>query len=534
MAGERRFTRIPPESSGDRVGMNAFIEVGYTGATGAFSIGDTVNFVTSGLGGEIAYVRVDTGTTGIIVIDLDADSRENNLVATVAENIQVDAVTIAQAATAGIEVYLPKYNLASGTNPLNLQEVDAFGSGHIRFSEGPAQLDAFGKLRISESTVIGNYSFQAGLGIDFTPETSTGGTVTHDATAAHAVLNTTTTSGSASYFTSNLWHHYFPGISSLGMFSLYHGDVGKANNRRRWGSFDEYNGIFFELDGTTLNAVVRSSVSGSVVETKIAQTDWSEDVLDGTGGASNKSNITLDITNINLYWIDYEWLGAGRIRWGVYYNGQRITCHVYNHSNSSSWAKYGSFPIRYENENTGAAGSSSELRVVCCAVHTEADVEPVAQFGNPVYVTVGPVAVNTTADIYVNSLKTTTDTHDTYLLTSIGYMAIEGANNAAVKLDFKAGTTLTTPSWAQIGTSNFELDTAGSENVAGALISAVLIKGNGREPENQTSLQNGSYKSFANGESFSATMTATRVDGIAANCDLYLTYAFREFRNFYG
>ena len=535
MAGERRFTRIPPESSGDRVGMNAFLEVGYSGATGTFSIGDTVSFVTSGLGGQIAYVRVDSGTTGIIVIDLDNSSRENNTFATATENIQVNAVTIAQAADTGIELYIPKYNLASGDNPLRLQKVDALGAANMRFTEGPAQLDAFGKLRTSQSLAVGEYTFVRDLDTSHMGQsTVSGGTITHDATAGHAVVATTTASGSMSEFRSHLWHPYIPGISNLGMFSLYHGDTGKTNNTRRWGVFDDYNGIFFELNGTTLYAVVRSNVSGSVTETRIAQANWNVDVLDGTGGADNLSGVNLDITNINLYWIDYEWLGAGRVRWGIFIEGQRVTCHTYNHAASSAWAKYGNYPITFENENTGATGSASELRVICCTLHTEGDnALRWSQQGDDVYPTRSSMLVNSTPT-YVGSIRTTSNTHDCFILTAIDAYAMEVGNNAAIEIEYFVEPTITTPSYSMVSGKNLEIDTTGTVTSNGALIGRSLFAGNMASKLENQSLLHGAYKSYANGDPFTVAVYATRVDGSTANCNFNIAMTFTAVENAYG
>lgn len=534
MAGERRFTRIPPESSGDRVGMNAFLEVPYSGATGTFFIGDTVSFVTSGLGGVVAYVRVDTGTTGIILLDLDDSSRENNTVATATENIQVNAVTIAQAASIGTEIFVPKFNLASGDNPVRLQKVDAFGSAQVRFADGPAQLDSFGKLRTSQTTVMGEYTFVNGLdpmhmGVD----TVSGGTITHDATAGHAVVSTTTASGSTASFQSHLWHHYWPGISQLGLFSLYNSDAGKTNNTRRWGMFDDFNGIFFELNGTTMYAVVRSNVSGSIVETRVAQSDWNVDVLDGTGNFDNLSLLNLDITNINLYWIDYEWLGAGRIRWGIFYDGQRITCHTYNHADSSAWAKYGNYPVQFENENTGATGSSSSLRVICTSIHTEGDVVRPELYGHAVHPKRDNMQVNSTP-FYVGSLRTTPNTHDNFMLTSVDAIGAESGNAAAVEIEFFNGPTITTPTWTSVDGENLEIDTVGTVTANGTLIGRSYCWGQTHEAQDSTSLQHSAYKSYANGDPFVVAVYATRVDGSTANCVFNVQLTLRGLINPYG
>ena len=198
MAGERRFTRIPPESSGDRVNMGVCLEIAYNGASNTFAVGDTVSLVTSGISGDISYVRADTGTTGIIIVQPDDTTRETNLSVTDGENIQVNAVTYAQAvADSSFDLYTNKTQIVSSDNDLHGQKVDSFGSAYIRFSEGPAQLDAFGKLRSSQSYVIGDYIFNQDLLPGYMQsDTVTGGTVTHDSTAGAALLSTTTSSGS--------------------------------------------------------------------------------------------------------------------------------------------------------------------------------------------------------------------------------------------------------------------------------------------------------------------------------------------------
>lgn len=533
MAGERRFTRIPPESSGDRVAMGVSIEVPYVSANASFSQGDSVVFGASGFTGEVAFVRADSANAGIILVYPNAYTRENNILPTTGETIAAEGTNIALAANGSVEIYTPKYQLVSNDNQQHGQKVDSQGAAHMRFSEGPAQLDSFGKLRVSESTVVGDYTFAGGLGTYFTPVTATGGTVTHDSTAGHAIIATTTASGSSAYFTSDLWHHYFPGLSQLGLFSLYHGDAGKTNNVRKWGLFDEFNGVYFELNGTTVNVVVRSNISGGVVEQRFAQADWNVDKVNGAGGADNLSQFNLDITNINLYWIDYEWLGAGRIRWGVFSNGQRITCHVYNHATSSAWAKYGNYPVRFENENTGAAGSLSQMRVICTSVHTEGNIYPMSDHGKAIYATRSSMQVNSTP-FYVGTIQTTANTHDAFILTDILTLAAEGGNSAAIELDYYVGPTLSGSSFSAIQNSNLEIDTSANVDSNGVLLSKGLMLGHKHNSLEGQSLQYSGYKSKANGQPFAVTVWATRVDGSTANCTFNMQMTFREIKNQYG
>jgi hypothetical protein len=58
----------------------------------------------------------------------------------------------------------------------------------------------------------------------------------------------------------------------------------KANVRQRVGYFDDNNGIFFQQTNGNKRWVIRSSVSGTPVDTEFAsQTDWNIDKLNGEG-----------------------------------------------------------------------------------------------------------------------------------------------------------------------------------------------------------------------------------------------------------
>ena len=142
--------------------------------------------------------------------------------------------------------------------------------------------------------------------------------------------------------TSNTYHPYIPGSSQLwqGTFLLNSPTSGDGTNgaTRRWGYFDADNGFFFQvgLDGYDKSSgasqtdqgfgvVVRSSTSGSKVETFIQQNDFNGDRLDGKG----KSQKQIDLEKNNQFWIDIQWHGAGRVRFGTYIEGVRIIMHTY-------------------------------------------------------------------------------------------------------------------------------------------------------------------------------------------------------------
>jgi hypothetical protein len=165
----------------------------------------------------------------------------------------------------------------------------------------------------------------------------------------------------------------------------------KANLRQRIGYFGEDNGIYFEVAGTTLNMVIRSSSTGTLVEDRIPQSQWNGDRLNGAGGANNPSGITLDPALDQIFWIDIEWLGVGSVRVGFIIDGIYITCHTFNHANTISspstdntttYMTTATLPLRCEITNTGATASPSLMRQICASIISEGGFQ-LSGSGNP-------------------------------------------------------------------------------------------------------------------------------------------------------
>lgn len=148
---------------------------------------------------------------------------------------------------------------------------------------------------------------------------------------------------------------------------------GGAGILRRIGYFTEKNGLFFQDNAGTKQVVVRSFVSGVAVDTEINQSSWNVDKMDGTGD----SGITIDWSKANIFVIDFEWLGVGRVRFGFNIDGVTYVCHqVLNANNIESvYMTSPNLPLRYEIENTGT-GVASSMEQICCSVSTEGDIEP--------------------------------------------------------------------------------------------------------------------------------------------------------------
>ena len=83
------------------------------------------------------------------------------------------------------------------------------------------------------------------------------------------------------------------------------------------------------------------------VETVWDQPSWNIDRCDGTG----KSGYTLDVTKMQMFYMDYSWYGAGFIRWGFRAtDGNVIYIHKIpnNNFNTEAYMRSGNLPSRYE------------------------------------------------------------------------------------------------------------------------------------------------------------------------------------------
>jgi hypothetical protein len=165
---------------------------------------------------------------------------------------------------------------------------------------------------------------------------------------------------------------YQPGKSLL-VLNTFVMQAKKTGLRQRVGYYNDYNGIYFEVNNSTINFVERSYVSGDLAETRVAQSSWNGDKLDGTG----PSGLTLDTSKAQIFWMDIEWLGVGSVRTGFIINGQIIVCHIFNHANliSSTYITTACLPLRYEIKNTAATSGSSTLKQICSTVISEGGYE---------------------------------------------------------------------------------------------------------------------------------------------------------------
>ena len=406
--GARRFSRIPPESTGDRVYMIHTAEIEYNGKAALDTARGTVHEWKIGtrydIGGAFGTVHIHgvyekTADTGILAVHYNKTAKFENTTPEAAATISLDGDQKASV-VAAYDVMTSAQNIMGYDNPEYGLDVDITGSANIRFAEGLPQLDAWGKLRVSGGTQLADYVFgqEVNFTQNFSPVKLSGGYATYSDTRHAIQIGIDHTVDPANGFasaSSNQYHHYIAGSSHLYAGTALLNSPETTGNIRRWGLFDANNGFFFQLgtggvnavDNTGFSVVVRSNIpSAPQKDTVIPRADWNGDKLDGKGDSQE----IINLANINIWWIDIQWHGAGRVRFGTYIDGARVVCHSYYQGNeyAQAMSQSTSLPCCFSNKSTAASATNLYIESWSAAVWTESDIDlrafgSAASYGSP-------------------------------------------------------------------------------------------------------------------------------------------------------
>ena len=237
----------------------------------------------------------------------------------------------------------------------------------VSIGSGP-QLDAFGRLRVSEPLTLFDSSHRFDDNGLWATATATGGTAVFNSNQGLIDLSVPASSGSSVVRETIKTFSYQPGKSLL-VLNTFVMSSAKAGLTQRVGYYGAENGFYLEQVDNTVQFVKRSFITGSVVNTPVLQANWNGDKLDGTG----PSKLILDLTKAQILWMDLEWLGVGLVRIGFVINGQFIVCHTFQHANliTSTYITTASLPLRYEIFNTSGTSGASTLKQICSTVISE-------------------------------------------------------------------------------------------------------------------------------------------------------------------
>jgi len=262
------------------------------------------------------------------------------------------------------------YNSESGFyEALDFSKLDDVES-LLRNISSPTNIDAFGRLRVSEPFTLGDYSHAYGEETELLTKTSgTSSSISFNILKAQAELQVGTGANDFTIHQSRMYHHYMPGKSQVSLQSFNFSGA-RIGTNKRIGLFDDRNGIYLMQSGDgTLNFVLRSNVSGSVYDNIIPQSSWNTDTCNGSGF----SQFNLNPTKTQLFWVDYEWLGVGTVRVGFVNQGKFITAHQFYNSNikDSVYISNPNLPVRCEIRNYSNTVGTDYMQQICATVFSE-------------------------------------------------------------------------------------------------------------------------------------------------------------------
>jgi hypothetical protein len=238
--------------------------------------------------------------------------------------------------------------------------------------QGPdsGAVDAFGRARVSEPFTLFDSVLRHSKNAELWNETISGGTSEHLPNES-SVLMTVTAPGESILRRTRKRFPYQPG-KGLNILQSFAGSEPQEGLVQELGLFDDNNGVILRASGTTIQFVIRSSTTGSPVETVVNQSEWNIDTAPW-----------LDFSKTNIFTADLEWLGVGRVRCGFVLDGEYYYCHEFNHANNldAVYMTTAVLPLSYAIKATATASGS--MKQICSNVTSEGGYEP----GGAIYIT---------------------------------------------------------------------------------------------------------------------------------------------------
>jgi hypothetical protein len=327
-----------------------------------------------------------------------------------------------------------------------------------RLTSSGTATDAFGRLRVSNPLTLFDSFHRYQINDKFTTSTSGTANTQYQVNESTVDMNVGTTSGDKCLRESKRVFAYQPGKSLL-IMNTFVFNTQKTNVRQRVGYFNANNGVYFENDGTGNYLVLRSYVTGSVVETKIAQSNWNTDKFDGTGISSQSGHLdrgVLNITKANIFWIDVEWLGVGDVRCGFVVDGLMVPAHIFHNDNinTTTYMTTAVLPVRYEIENTGTSASVSKIKQICSTVISEGGYTLEGRARSVSIPIATPIDLPTAGTFTpIMSIRLKDSFKDAIaILKDVEFFGV--TNNTSYRYKIIVGGALTSPTWVSAGSDS--------------------------------------------------------------------------------
>jgi hypothetical protein len=381
-----------------------------------------------------------------------------------------------------------------------------------RLTPSGTSTDAFGRLRISDPlTLFDSQHRYQDNGKWATANNGTSNTV-YTLSESSVNLNVGTANNDYVYRETTKVFAYQPGKSLL-IMNTFAMETPKANLTQRIGYFGTDNGIYLENDGIENHFVLRSNSSGTITETRVAQSDWNVDKFDGTGYSSQNGREHSDginVSNTNIFWTDIEWLGVGDVRCGFVVDGTMKIAHIFHNDNLRKvpYMTTACLPIRYEIKNTGVTSSNSTLKQICSTVISEGGYTISGKQRAASGLVTSPKDIPTAGTFTpIISIRLKSDRLDSIVIPN--FSSIIGlTNNATYRYKIVVGGTLTGASWVSAGTnSSVEYDLSATAITGGDDVKISFLNvaaGSGAATEG---FQDGLFKFQLERNSFTGTPT---------------------------
>jgi len=251
----------------------------------------------------------------------------------------------------------------------------------IKLNPNSASNDAFGRLRVSEVSTIFDSKLILDKNSNFWNEIISGSATSTHVPADACVNLAVSVNADYAIRQSKQYLNYSSAKSQLVLMT---GILGApvASTAARIGYFtggivapyDTYDGICFGRDATDVFVAINKSAGIGSGESKITQANWNLDKMDGTG----PSKINVDWAKTQIFVIDFQWLGVGRIRLGLDIDGVLYYVHEFLNANIklAVYLTSPNLPLRYELRSTGG---SSNLMQICSSVQREGGLSTSAE-----------------------------------------------------------------------------------------------------------------------------------------------------------
>jgi hypothetical protein len=247
-------------------------------------------------------------------------------------------------------------------------------------TQDTVSVDAFGRWRSSNPHSIFDSKQihdNGPLFWDESLESGVGISSAHSVNTASTVI--TSTNLTAGVFTRQTFmrFNYQPGKSQqILLTGIIERSGGGTGVERRIGLFDDDNGLFFESNAGTVGVTRRTNVTGSPIDNTVVQSSWNVDLMDGSGGTANPSGLTVDWTKTQIFGMDFEWLGVGRVRMFLGIAGKLYPVHEFLNANvlDKVYMSTPNLPLRYQMVTTGSSPVTT-MEAICCTVESEGGVD---------------------------------------------------------------------------------------------------------------------------------------------------------------